>query len=111
VATLTDVDLSWGTLNAGDVDRLRLVITKDGVPWDLTSGAVTLTFEKPDRATQFERAASAENAAGGVFYYDTTTTDFGTNDVGYWTATVKVVDGAVVKRYPHEIGFRVVNEP
>jgi hypothetical protein len=107
VATLTDVDIDLGVFNVGDTDRIEFTVTKDGAAWDLSSAVVTLTFEKPDRSTQFTRTMTAD--AAGVAYYDTAAGDV--DVVGWWTLTVKVVDGAVVKRYPHAIGFEAVDEP
>lgn len=102
-------EINLGEFSIGSTDRFRATITKDGVAWDLSAGTVTLTFEKPDRSTQFTRAMVAEDASGGVFYYDSTTDEIDT--VGWWTCQVRVTDGSVVKRYPYEIGFFVVDEP
>jgi hypothetical protein len=102
-------DINLGKFNVGSVDRLRFPLTKDGVPWNLSGGSVQLTFKKPDRVTVFTRAAVAENAAGGIFYYDTTTSDIDTP--GWWTVSVQVTDGTVVKKYPYDIGFYAVAEP
>lgn len=106
---MATLDINLGEFNTGSVDRIRATITKDGAVWNLSSGTVTLTFEKPDRATQFSRSMVAENAAGGIFYYDTTTTEI--DETGWWTVTMTVVDGAVTKIYPYEIGFHVSDQP
>jgi hypothetical protein len=107
VATLTDVDVDLGVFNVGDTDRIEFTVTKDGVPWDLSVAAVTLVFEKPDRSTQFSRLMTSN--AAGVCTYDTTEGDI--DVAGWWTLTVKIVDGLVKKRYPHTIGFEAVDEP
>lgn len=101
-------EINLGVFNVGNVDRIRVTITKDGVAWNLTSGTVVFRFKKPDRTTTFDRNATAESASGGIFYYDTLTTDFDT--AGDWTMTVIVTDGTVYKKYPYEIAFTVVDE-
>lgn len=98
--------VNLGSFNVGSTDRIRLTITKDGAAWTGID-SVTLTFENPDRSTQFSRSATLD--ATNVWYYDTTTTDF--EDVGWWTMRVRVIDGAISKAYPHEIGFYVGDEP
>jgi hypothetical protein len=109
VSTLTDVDIDLGKFNIGDTDRIEFTVTKDGVPWDLTAADVTLVFEKPDRATRFSRTMTVDAGAPSVAYYDTAVGDVLT--AGWWTLTVKIVDGIVVKRYPYSIGFEAVDEP
>ncbi len=107
MSTASDIDL--GQVGIYSVKRFRVTIKKDGNPWDLSSGSVQFVFEKPDRSTQNSYAGVAENAAAGIFYYDTTTTDLDTT--GRWTLNVRVTDGTVVDRYPYEIGFDVVDYP
>lgn len=108
-------DIDLGRFTAGGTDRFRATIKKDGVAWDLSAGSVEITFEAPDRETTHTRAMVAENAAGGIFYYDTTVDEW--EDVGssphygYWTAKVTVTDGAVVKPFACEIGFVVAPRP
>ena len=102
VITLRDV-------NIASVDRFRVTLRKDGAIWNLSAGSVQFVFEKPDRVTQLVVNATAENAAAGIFYYDTLVTDF--DVTGQWTMNVRVTDGSVVKRYPYEIGFRVNDNP
>lgn len=102
-------EINLGEFNIASVDRIRITITKDGTAWNLSSGSVVLRFEKPDGETQFSRDMVAENAAGGIFYYDTTITDLDT--VGYWNLGVWVTDGAVVKRYPYAITLHVNDNP
>lgn len=90
------------------VHRFLFIIKKDGVIWSGIN-SVTLVFEKPDRTTQFERAGILENDSLGRWYYTTTSSDLDT--LGYWTLTVRVVDGAITLTYPHELGFRVRGNP
>lgn len=100
----TDITMADKHLNG--VHRFRFTITKDGVAWtDIDS--VLLTFEKPDRETQFERSATLEGT--NIWYYDTVAADLDT--AGSWTLAVKATDGAVILTYPHEIGFRVRGNP
>lgn len=95
--TTREIDL--GKFALASVRRLRFTIKKDGAAWTSMS-AVTLTFEKPDRSTTFDRSATLES--GNVWYYDLTTSDIDT--LGYWTIGVMVTDGSTIK-YPYEIGF------
>jgi hypothetical protein len=88
------------------VDRIELTLTKDGVAWD-NIDSVALTFQKPDRATEFTRAMTLDS--GNVWYYDTAVTDL--DEAGYWTARVTITDGAIVKTYPYEIALIVVDQP
>lgn len=101
--------IDLGQFNIDNTDRIEVTVLKDEAPWDLTSGSVSFTFRAPDRSTQFVREATPSNAPLGVFYYDTTISDF--TVTGDWTMAVKVVDGPVIKTYPFEIGFSVVDEP
>jgi hypothetical protein len=107
MTTVKEIDL--GEFTIGNVDRIKVSISKDDVAWNLSGGTVTFTFEKPDRITQFEVTASELDPTNGVFFYDTTINDL--DQIGYWTLGVKVTDGAIVKKYPYEIFFRVVDEP
>lgn len=100
-------DIDLGQFATGSVDRIRVTITKDGEEWVLSSATVTYTFTSPS-GTSFDRAATVEDAAGGIAYYDTTTTDL--DESGYWRLEVTVVDGAVTKRYPYEISLYVSDE-
>ncbi len=99
--TLTDKALD-------EVNRLRFTIRRDGVAWPDIDSAV-LIFERPDRVTGFERAMVAENASTGIWYYDTVSGDW--DEIGYWTLSVRVTDGATVISYPYEIGVRVRDNP
>lgn len=100
--------INLGEFNIANVDRLQATIHKDGVAWTGID-SVTLVFEKPDRSTQFSRSMTVSDDSTGVWYYDTTTTDFDT--AGFWTVTLTVVDGSITKKYPYEIGFHVNDEP
>ncbi len=104
-----DTTIDLGRVNIGDVDRFRVTIKKDGIAWNLSSGSVAITFEKPDRSTQFSRSMTGETPVSGIFYYDTVITDI--DAVGWWTLRVRVTDGSIQKSYPHEIGFYAGNEP
>jgi hypothetical protein len=99
-------ELSFGTVNVENVDRLRMTIYKDDVPWDLTLGSVELTFSRKGVTETFTRTAVAEDAAEGIFYYDTTVTDL--TEAGMWLIRVTATDGDIVKTYPYEISLRVV---
>lgn len=101
-------EISLGEFNLASVDRLRATIKKDGVAWTGID-SVQLIFEKPDRLTQFTRTMTVESDVSGIWYYDTLTTDLDT--VGWWNITVKVTDGAVVKKYPYDIGLHVNDSP
>lgn len=105
------VDL--GKFCAASVDRIGpFDITKDGIAWTGIS-SVTFTFEAPDRETQFTRAGTLLTVGGADWYYDTLVTDIAAEEasLGNWTVGVKVVAGAVVKYYPHEIYFEVNQLP
>lgn len=104
----TTADVFLGELNVGSTDRMQFSFLKDGEAW-AGIDSVTLVFEKPDRATQFSRSMVLGDDATGTWYYDTTVDEI--DAVGYWTLRPTVVDGPIVKRYPHEIGFHVVDEP
>lgn len=99
-------ELTFGTVNVENVDRLRMSIEKDDVPWDLSLGSVELTFSRKAVTETFSRDAVAEDATTGIFYYDTTVTDF--TEAGMWLVRVTVTDGTIVKTYPYEISLRVV---
>jgi hypothetical protein len=101
--------INLGVFNIESVERIRFRIKKDGANWDLSSGSVSLKFEKPNRSTQFDRDMVAEDAAEGLFYYDTTITDVDT--AGFWHLGVTVTDGATVKKYPYEITFKANDNP
>lgn len=101
-----DIQLEDKSLNG--VHRLRFTIKKDGVAWTGID-SVLLTFEKPDRETQFDRVGVLELDSGGLWYYDTVEADLDT--VGYWTLSVQVTDGSIILKYPYEIAFKVGGEP
>lgn len=101
--------LDLGRLSVGNVYRFRVTITKDGAAWNLSSGSVQIVFEKPDRSTTITQNMVAENAAGGIFYYDNAAAEIDTE--GYWGLTIIVTDGTVVQRYPYEIGFHASSNP
>lgn len=103
--------IKLGRVNRGATRRIRFTITKDQIPWNLSGGGatVTLRFEKPDRATSFVVTMTPENAAGGIFYYDTLTTDLDTP--GYWTLGARVQDGPTDETYPDEISLVVEDQP
>ena len=104
-------NIDLGEFNIGSQDRLRVAITKDGVPWDLsnTNSVVTFTFRAPDRAT-FTRTCTIESpGSAGVAHYDTTTVDL--TKEGWWSLGVTVYDGSITKTYPGDIGFHVNEEP
>jgi hypothetical protein len=101
-------DVTIGPFNKGSVERLVVTLKKDGVAWAGIDSA-SLVLEKPDRETRVSKSMTLLDDATGKWYYQTTTTDLDT--AGYWTATVEVTDGGVVKRYPHEIGFEVTDRP
>src|SRR5262245_53939655 len=104
----TEVSIDWGRTVVGSVDRLQLHITKDGVAWSGID-SVVLTFEAPDRVTQFSHNMVLGDDATGLWYYDTTVNDL--TVPGYWTIGVKVTDGVVVKKYPYPISMYVSEEP
>lgn len=106
---MADEDIDLGIVNIGSTDKFQFTIKKGGVIWDLSNGTVTVTFEKPDRTTQFTRAMSSLDATTGVFSYTTTTSEI--DEVGWWTLQVRVIDGAITKRYPGEISFYVRDLP
>ena len=102
-------DLDLGVFHVNSVDRFRVTVKKDGVPWADLQG-VTLVVESPDRATRQTFPMLAEDVSEGVWYYDTDPADIA--ETGWWTATVEVeAAGGIVKRYPHEIGFLVTSQP
>jgi hypothetical protein len=105
-------DIDLGEFHIGSMDRFRLTIKKDGIPWSGID-SVVLTFEKPGRSntatTQFTRNMQFEDVTGGIWYYDTTVDDL--DVTGYWTLGVKITDGSVVKKYPYEISFHVTSQP
>ena len=112
-------NITLGPFATGTTVRLRVPpIRKDGVPWDLSgpTAAVTLTFHRPDQTT-FERTAQAEDAANGIFYYDTTVAGVGAGTVtdldldGAWALGVTVEDGSILAKYAYDIGFQVVVKP
>lgn len=77
------------TIQVADMVKFRPTIRKDSVAWDLTGATVTFTFIPPT-ATQFDRAATIQNAAQGIAYYVTTTSEI--SEAGLWKLFVKVVD-------------------
>lgn len=98
-------------INIASVERLAFPIVKNGEAW-VGIDSVTFRFEAPDRSTTFDRSATLESPDAGVWYYDTTVTDFpDTDSLGMWTLGVYVTDGGIVKRYPWEISFEVVSQP
>lgn len=105
MAAVRDITLS--DLAVGSVERLRATVRKDGAAWDLSSGVVTITLIRPDKTVSVTEEMVAEDAAAGVFYYDTTVDDV--DAPGYWVVTVTVEDAATspptVKRYPYSMGF------
>ncbi len=101
-------DIFLGEFNIGSVDRLRFTLEKDGDPWTGID-SVAIVFESPDRSTKITRAAILEDDDAGIWYYDTTTVEI--DEVGDWTVSVRVTDGAVVKRYPYEISMHVNDQP
>lgn len=104
-------DIILDHFRAGDTDRLRFTVRKNGAAW-LNIDSVEVVFEKPDRETQFSRPCVFE--AGEVWYYDLTETDLDPDDagtIGWWTLSIYVIDGAARKRYPYEISFFVDEQP
>lgn len=97
-----DLQMSDKSLNG--THRFRFVLTKDGEVWtDVDS--VTLSFQKPDRSTSFDRECVAEDIPSGIWYYTTVAGDLDT--AGYWLLGVTVVDDEVELEYPYDIAFRV----
>lgn len=92
--------------------RIRLTIKKDGVAWSGID-SVTLTFEKPDRSTQFTRSMVVFQDSQGIWDYDIVAADLPDESasLGHWTVGVKVVDGTISMPYPHEVGFIVEDLP
>lgn len=99
-------DINLGEFSVGATKRLRFTLTKDGVAWEGIA-SVTLSFEKPDRETTFNRAMVLESA--NIWYYDLLTTDLDT--AGYWTLGVTVVAAAITEIYPDEIGLHANSRP
>lgn len=104
----TTREITFDDIATASVDRFEFTISKDGATW-VGADSVEFTFESPDRATQFTRSATLELPDAGLWYYDSTVSDFTTP--GDWTMGVTVTDGAVVKKYPFEIGFHVNDVP
>lgn len=100
---------SFDPVNKSNVDRFTVSIAKDGEPWNLATGSVTILFKTPNRSTVYERSMVASDASQGEFYYDTLTTDL--TLVGSWLVGIRVIDGSVVKDYPYEISVQVVDRP
>ena len=103
-------DLNLGKLSVRDIVRFEASITRDDEVWSLSGATVTFRFKKPDRSTSFDRTAvELTDGTDGVFYYDTEDTDL--DAAGWWTMTVIVDTGVVVRTYPYEIGFDVMEQP
>jgi hypothetical protein len=104
-------EITLRPINVASVERLAFPLSKNDEPW-LGIDSVVFRFEAPDRSTTFDRAGVLETPDAGVWYYDTTITDFPDSDsVGMWTIGVFVTDGTVVKRYNYEIALEVVSHP
>lgn len=102
------VEVKLGEFTVGSTHRIQFDISRDDVIWQGID-SIALTFEKPDRTTQFSRQMVLDTDALGRWYYDTTTTEI--DVVGWWTLGVVVTDGAVLIEYPYEISFHVNDHP
>ncbi len=102
-------DINLGRFNVGNVDRLRVTITKDGAAWNLAIGSVSIRFETPAGVRGDWIPMLPESTIGGIFFYDTTTSLIDT--AGDWKVGIKVIDGTVTKIYPEEILMEVEDQP
>jgi hypothetical protein len=107
VSADTTADIYLGRTGLGSTKPIELTFKLDGEPW-AGIDSVTLTFESPDRETQFDRAMTLVDDAAGLWRYTPTTAEFSAGD---WTASPLVTDGAHVERYPDEISFTVTDQP
>jgi len=80
-------------LAEGNIEtRIRATINKpDGTAWDLSGYTVTFRFKKPYTKTALEMVATAQDAANGIMYVDTTATTL--DEVGEWELQAKLDDG------------------
>jgi hypothetical protein len=97
------IDIDLGRTAVGSRERLTVSLKKDGLPWDLTAGTVTLTFTRPGRTSSFDRTMLPSNPSAGVFFYDRTEADLDVR--GWWLLGITVVDGGLVYIYPNEISL------
>lgn len=94
----------------GTTKRWMVTATKDGEDWDLSAATVELFFHRPDKTTSDAREADGDGGATNKRYYDNATSEFQSDNVGTWTVSVRITDGAVVEE-SDPIEFSVIDSP
>jgi hypothetical protein len=99
----TGITTSPVPLTVGSDELFQLVAFKDGVPWDLTGGAVTLKLQDPTGAVT---SVSGTVSASGATAPWTVTAPAGT-----WLRAWHVLDAAGVHQVSRPIAFIVTDTP
>jgi hypothetical protein len=101
--------MSSRTLVAGSTYRFKLAATKDGAAWDLSSATVTLYLQKPD-GTLVTKTGTVYDGPNGLARFDSEAADLDPADVGVWSRSWEITDGAVVQE-SQSIVFLVEDSP